>query len=268
MTQLHLPDLDATIRWTETPGDGPPRVFVHGLGGDSATAWTGLVGRLEPLGCRSLQVDLLGHGRSDAPVGFGYTLAEHADTVAAVVDQAVREPVDLVGHSMGGAISIVLAARRPDVVRSLLLVEPNLDPGLASRGVPGSTGIASYDEAEFLAYGLEEFLAIADREWVPTLRTTDPVALHRSAVGLVRGSRPTMRRLLAAMTIPRVHVAGDRGIADDETGLAEAGVRCVTVPDAGHVAMVDNLDGFLEAVAAATARPPQPDARGATSPDW
>ncbi len=253
MTQLHLADLDATIRWTETPGDGPARVFVHGLGGDSAATWPGLVDRLKPLGRRSLQVDLLGHGRSEAPAGFGYTLAEHADTVARVVDQVVGEPVDVVGHSMGGSISIVLAARRPDLARSLLLVEPNLDPGLASRGVPGSTGIASYDEAEFLTQGLEEFLAIADPEWVPTLRTTDPVALHRSAVGLVLGSRPTMRRLLASMTIPRVHVAGDRGIPYDVTGLPEVGVRCVTVANAGHVAMVDNLDGFLEAVAGVTA---------------
>ena len=252
MTQLHLAHLGATIRWTETPGDSPVRIFVHGLGGDSASAWPGLVDRLEPQGRRSLQIDLLGHGRSDAPAGFGYTLAEHADTVATVVDQVVGEPVDVVGHSMGGAISIVLAARRPDLVRSLLLVEPNLDPGLASRGVPGSTGIASYDEGEFLARGLEEFLAIADPEWVRTLRSTDPVALHRSAVGLVRGSRPTMRRLLASMTIPRTHVEGDRGIPFDTTGLPETGVRCVTVPDAGHVAMVDNLDGFLEAVAGTT----------------
>jgi pimeloyl-ACP methyl ester carboxylesterase len=264
VTELQLADVGGTIRWTETPGEAPARVFVHGLGGDSATAWSGLVDRLEPTGRRSLQVDLLGHGRSDAVAGFGYTLAEHADTVASVVDHAVGAPVDVVGHSMGGAVAIVLAARRPDLVRSLLLVEPNLDPALASRGVPGSTGIASYGEREFLDGGFEEFLAIADPAWVPTLRGTDPVALHRSAVGLVRGSRPTMRRLLTAMRIPRLHVEGDRGIADDVTGLPEAGVRCVTVPDAGHVTMVDNLEGFLEAVAEVG----QPAARGATSPDW
>ncbi len=248
MAQLHLTDLDATVHWADTPGEAPARVFVHGLGGDSATTWSGLAPRLEPTGRRSLLVDLLGHGRSDAPGEFGYTLAEHADTVADVVDSAVGEGVDVVGHSMGGAVAIVLAARRPDLVRSLLLVEPNLDPGLASRGVPGSTGIASYDEEEFLAGGLEEFLTIADPDWVPTLRTTDPVALHRSAVGLVRATRPTMRQLLTAMTIPRTHVAGDRGIPDDVTGLPEAGVRCMTVPDAGHVTMVDNLEGFLAAL--------------------
>ena len=248
MAGLKLPDVGATVRWTEMDGGAPARVFVHGLGGSSTTTWSGLAPILEPTGRRSLLVDLFGHGRSDGPGDFGYTLAEHADTVADVVDSAIGAPVDVVGHSMGGAVSIVLAARRPDLVRSLLLVEPNLDPGLASRGVPGSTGIASYDEDEFLTGGLQEFLAIADPEWVPTLRTTDPVALHRSAVGLVRGTRPTMRQLLTAMTIPRTHVAGDRGIPDDVTGLPEAGVRCVTVPAAGHVPMVDNLEGFLAAL--------------------
>lgn len=247
MSELRLGS-GATVRWTEAPGDEPARVFVHGLGGDAATTWSGLAPRLEPAGRRSLLLDLLGHGRSDAPAGFGYTLAEHADTVAAVVDHAVGAPIDVVGHSMGGAVAIVLADRRPDLVRSLLLVEPNLDPGLADRDVPGSRGIASYDEEEFLATGFEEFLGVAEEQWVPTLRRTDPRALHRSAVSLVRGTRPTMRRLLVGMEIPRVHVAGDRGIADDETGLPEAGVRCVTVPG-GHVPMVDDLEGLLAALA-------------------
>jgi pimeloyl-ACP methyl ester carboxylesterase len=246
VADLYLPDADATIRWTETAGPAPARLFVHGLGGDAATAWSDLVPRLEPR--RDLLPDLLGHGHSDAPSAFGYTLAEHADTLAAVLDHAVEGPVDVVGHSMGGAIAIVLADRRPDLVSSLLLVEPNLDPGLADRSVPGSRGMASYDEAEWLASGYEAFLRIAEDQWVPTLRTTDPLALHRSAVGLVRGTRPTMRRLLTAMTIPRTHVAGDRGIADDEAGLEAAGVRCVTVPDAGHVVMVDNPEGFVAAV--------------------
>ena len=244
----------ATVRWSETDGERPARLFLHGLGGDSDAAWSGLVGRLEPTGRRSLLLDLPGHGRSDAPPEFGYTLAEHADCAAAVVDHAVGESVDVIGHSMGGAVAIVLAARRPDLVRSLLLVEPNLDPGLADRGVPSSQGIASYDEDEFVADGMAEFVAIAGPGWQPTLRTTDPVALHRSAVGLVRGSRPTMRKLLAAMEIPRIHVAGDRGFPDDVTGLEEAGVRCVTVPDAGHTTMVDNLEGFVAAVARARSR--------------
>ena len=79
-----------------------------------------------------------------------------------------------------------------------------------------------------------------------------PLAVHRSAVGLVTGTRPTMRDMLTTLTIERTFIRGDHGepLVDAE-GLAAAGVTVVTIDDSGHVMMDDQPAAFVEALAAA-----------------
>jgi pimeloyl-ACP methyl ester carboxylesterase len=83
------------------------------------------------------------------------------------------------------------------------------------------------------------------------MRLADPLALHRTATGLARGTTPTMRRLLERSTAARVHLQGElSGELDDWKGLEAAGVRVVTVPGAGHNIMFDRPDAFVAEVAA------------------
>ncbi|MCU7821560.1 alpha/beta fold hydrolase [Kitasatospora sp. DSM 101779] len=241
------------IRWVELPGTGPARVFVHGLGASSPAYFTEAA--LHPLlaGRRSLLVDLLGFGLSDRPEDFGYTLEEHADALAAALRAAGAGGVELVGHSMGGAVAIVLAARHPELVARLVLVDANLDP-VPVPGPPGggSSGLASFTEEEFLAGGWRQVRDGVGPHWWSTMRLAGRTALHRSAVHLVRATVPTMRELLLGLPLPRtfLHPAAD-GAPDGAERLAAAGVRLVAVPDCGHNIMLDNPDGFARAVAAA-----------------
>ena len=99
-------------------------VYVHGLGGSSLN-WTDLMGLRMPTS-PGVALDLPGFGRS-APA-TRHTLDAHAASVVAVIETENSGPVDLVGNSMGGAASILVAARRPDLVRSLTLIGPAL-PG-------------------------------------------------------------------------------------------------------------------------------------------
>lgn len=69
--------------------------------------------------------DLRGRGGSaDLPGPFG--MAAHAADCAAVLDHLGTGPVTLVGESMGGFVGVVLAARRPDLVERLVLVDGGL----------------------------------------------------------------------------------------------------------------------------------------------
>ena len=108
----------------EPSGTDPVVVLVHGAGMDS-TAWQLQTRYLAHHGFRSIAVDLPGHGRSQ-----GQPLASIADMADWLADFIVvlntnlegASPVHVVGHSMGTFIGLEIAARRPDLVCSLVLL--------------------------------------------------------------------------------------------------------------------------------------------------
>ena len=239
------------IRWTERRGRRPVRMFIHGLGGNGE-AILGALADADALGHhRSILVDLPGHGRSDRPDDFSYSLEAHAAAVAGVCAAAGAHEIDLIGHSLGADISIVLAYRNPGLVRRIVISEANLDPLPAALGARGSQAIRMQPEADFVARGYDELLA-SNPAWAATLRTCSALAVHRSAVGLTTGTTPTMREMFVSMGMPRTFIHGDRGEPLlDADGLQRAGVRVITVPNAGHMMMFDNLPAFTATVAEA-----------------
>ncbi|MFC8716222.1 alpha/beta fold hydrolase [Kitasatospora sp. NPDC057198] len=241
----------ALMRWIEIPGDrARPRVYLHGLGAAAAPYYAAAVARPELAGTRSLLVDLLGFGTSDRPTDFDYTLEQHADAVAALLAAAGVRGADVIGHSMGGAVAVLLAARHPHLAARLVLVDPSLDPGTPRRGRAGGSGIASYTEDEYLAGGWREIRDLVGPHWWSTMRLAGPEALHRSAVHLVRGTTPTVRAGLAALTVPRLLLHPETGapyLGGRE--LRDAGVAVVPVPDSGHNIMLDNPDAFAAELA-------------------
>jgi pimeloyl-ACP methyl ester carboxylesterase len=120
----------------ETPAtglDAEPAVYVHGLGGSSAN-WTDLAGLLAHR-LDGQAIDLPGFGRSDP--GRRYSLAAFADRVIRWIEYTDRGPVHLFGNSLGGSISVRVAALRPDLVRTLTLISPAMPFLDARRSVHG-----------------------------------------------------------------------------------------------------------------------------------
>jgi pimeloyl-ACP methyl ester carboxylesterase len=248
MKQAEFDGKGNCVRWTEAAGDDPARVYVHGLGAASTVYHAHIAARPELAGRRSLFVDLPGHGISDRPERFGYSLDDHADALAAALDEAGVTDAELIAHSMGGSVAIVLAHRRPDLVSRLVLTEANLDP--RPPVTAGSSGIASYGEDEYVNGGHARVLEKVGPQWAATMRLADPRALHRTATGLVRGSNPTMRRMLEGLAIDRVYLQGAlSGELEGREALEDAGVRVVTVPGAGHNIMFDDPAAFAAEVA-------------------
>ncbi|MEV0536599.1 alpha/beta hydrolase [Kitasatospora sp. NPDC050463] len=254
MRQAIVTPNEDRIRWVEVPGAEPARVYLHGLGASSPVYFAAAAAHPLLAGRRSLLLDLLGFGISDRPTDFSYTLEAHADAVAAALDEAGLTGVELVGHSMGGAVAAVLAHRHPRLVANLLLVDANLDPSTPVRR-PGSSGIATFSEEEFLAGGREEVGRWVGPLWWSTMRLAGPEALHRSALSSVRNTVPSVRELLLDMGIPRtfLHPQADGDLPGAER-LRESGVEVVAIPDCGHNIMFDNLDGFAVTASAALAR--------------
>ena len=104
---------------------------VHGMSG-AATNWTDLMAALAP-GFDCTALDLPGSGFSPPPKTWSrYSVSAQAGTVIRLIEALGHGtasdggPVHLVGNSMGGAVSVRVAARRPDLVRTLTLVSPAL----------------------------------------------------------------------------------------------------------------------------------------------
>jgi pimeloyl-ACP methyl ester carboxylesterase len=273
---VDLGGLDLHVR--KTPAERPaaePALLVHGLGG-AAGNWTDFAGLIRAE-VDVDAIDLPGFGRSGPALDADYSLRAHARTVVGYIERSGRGPVHLVGNSMGGAISILVASQRPDLVRTLTLVSPAVpdvrlrvhplrhDPRMALIVVPGIGGLAmrragriavekrvkatialcfgdvSRYPAQRLAEDVTEATERASMPWADS-------AFLRSTRGLVRSQFMRGRAAWAAMraiTAPTLVLWGDtdRLVAPDLAGFVAAAIpdsRQLVLEGVGHTAMMED----------------------------
>jgi pimeloyl-ACP methyl ester carboxylesterase len=105
---------------TDHAGTGSPVLLTHGLG-DTASTWDHVVPALA-LDHRVTCWDLRGHGRSEAPSDPArYSRDIAIADLLRMVDE-VAPPITLVGHSLGGYLSLAVALRHPELVRGLVMI--------------------------------------------------------------------------------------------------------------------------------------------------
>lgn len=123
--ESHFVELDdVSIHLLRWPNVGaPPLLLLHATG-FLAALWRGVAEELSAH-YDIYAMDARGHGRSGRPQS-SYSFQEMAADVAAVLDAHSHRDVYLAGHSMGGGLAVVTAARRPDLVRRIFAVEPIL----------------------------------------------------------------------------------------------------------------------------------------------
>lgn len=121
MSAISKPAVYSTLAQGADPAASHRIVFLHGLFGRGRNFQT--IARALAPEAQSLLVDLPNHAKSAWTEGFDYIqisdlVAEHLRA-----DFAAHGPVDIVGHSMGGKVAVVLALRHPDIVRRLVVVD-------------------------------------------------------------------------------------------------------------------------------------------------
>lgn len=129
-------DLGGPVHYLDFGGEGEPFVLVHGLGG-SSTNWLAVAGPLTKR-FRVYALDLAGFGRTPL-TGRQTTIASNAALVGRFLDEVAGTPAILAGNSMGGLISLYVAAERPSAVKRLVLVNAALP---VPRGVPIDRSVA------------------------------------------------------------------------------------------------------------------------------
>jgi pimeloyl-ACP methyl ester carboxylesterase len=114
-----------SLYYRDTGEGAPPILLVHGW----CCNHQFMSPLLEHFECQSrcIAVDLRGHGRSDKPVQK-YSIGTYADDLAWIVQTLDLEAPVLIGHSMGGAIGFELAARHPEMLSALVLLDSAVPP--------------------------------------------------------------------------------------------------------------------------------------------
>ncbi len=109
-------------------GDGPPVVLIHGLD-SSLHDWDYLVPALNARGFRTWAIDLPGHGDSQSPADPGFYSSGdfYRVTYQWFCDLPEKQPIALVGHSLGGYIALQFALDHPERVEALVLFAPLFD---------------------------------------------------------------------------------------------------------------------------------------------
>lgn len=103
-------------------GTGQPVLLIHGLVG-SSTNWRNSIGPLSST-ASVYAIDQLNAGQSQRIAGLDAGLEATADRLASAMDALGLARADIVGHSHGGAVALMFAARHPERVRSLILFAP------------------------------------------------------------------------------------------------------------------------------------------------
>jgi pimeloyl-ACP methyl ester carboxylesterase len=236
------------------PGTGPTLVFLHYWGG-SARTWQPVVDRLA--GRDVLTLDFRGWGRSSAMPG-PYTLQQLAeDTLDVLVDAGVEDHV-LVGHSMGGKVSQLVAAKQPAGLRRVVLVAPGpARPAPAvtteyrealSHAYDSDASVAGARDHVLTAVGLSERLraqVVTDsRAGSPAARVEWP--LH----GIAEDITGQTRRI----TVPTLVVAGEHDVVEPVAVLRDnlvpylEAAELVVIPETGHLIPLEAPDALADAV--------------------
>ena len=252
------------------PTDAPVILFLHG-GGQTRQSWSGALREAVRRGYRAVSLDLRGHGESDWSADGHYSLDRFTADVRQVIEYIGGEPI-LVGASLGGLISIPIAAQVPPPVRALVLVD--VTPRIEMKGAnqvmafmdSAPNGFASLEDAAsavsaYLPHrprptdtsGLKRNLRLRDGRYY---WHWDPAFTHmgRDAQAKMSFEGPSpLESVARAINIPTLLIRGGRSQIVSEASAREflemvPHAEFVDIADAHHMVAGDANDAFSDAV--------------------
>lgn len=224
MTYRQLNVLGSHMAYTDTGGDGPVALFLHGNPA-SSFIWRDIIPHVAPL-ARCIAPDLIGFGKSGKP-DIDYRFADHVRYLDAFIEGSGLGPVFLIGQDWGAALALHFAARFPGRVLGLAFMEH-------IRAVPSWEAFHASEQArslfqQFRTPGLGEQLIMADNLFIERiLPGTTLRALSAHEMEIYREAFPTPAARKPVWRFPNeLPIAGAPAdmaalIADDEATMMAA----------------------------------------------
>jgi pimeloyl-ACP methyl ester carboxylesterase len=242
-------DRDGVRIHYESTGSGPAVLLTHGFAASSRM----FAGNVDALAKDHTVItwDLRGHGRSDYPDGqTAYTAALTFDDMGALLDAAGAERGVLVGHSLGGYLSLEFNVRFPERVAALVLV--GTGPGFRNdEARDGWNQFAANYSIRLRERGLD---ALAKSAELTPGEHRDASGLERAARGMLVQHDARVMDSLATIAVPTLVVIG----SDDATFLGGSQYMARKIPHAfleevsgaRHAPNVSHPDAFNDRVRA------------------
>ena len=243
MLRLHRDRVDLVFNVAGARSAASPVLMTHGFAATSQM----FAGNTAALAQNHLVItwDMRGHGRSSAPDDPSlYTVPLVLADMVALLDQLDLPRATLLGHSVGGYLSLEFALAHPDRVEGLILVDTG--PGFRrDEARDGWNAMAERYATSLAERGLDGLPASAE------LRA----GTHRTATGLIHFARGVLTQRdasvlngLPSIDVPALVIVG----ADDSNFVAGSeymaakmpDARLIVVPDAGHAPNIDRPDIF------------------------
>jgi pimeloyl-ACP methyl ester carboxylesterase len=273
------------VTYVEAGDKGPLLVLVHGIT-SAADTWRSVIGPLSE-NHRVIAPDLLGHGMSAKPRG-DYSLGAYASGLRDMLLAFGHERATLVGHSLGGGVTMQLAYQFPEICERLILVSSGglgraVHPALRAAALPGADFVLPLLTPRLLGQPGTQFAGLLDRLGVKATtqlaeivrgytsladREARAAFLHtvRAVIDL-EGQRVSARdRLYLARAVPTMIVWGARDriipVRHGERAHTEMpGSRLEIFEEAGHFPHLDEPARFAELITdfVSTTQPAQPD---------
>jgi len=241
------------MHYTRTGGNKPPLILLHGLM-TNGLCWAGLARALEKE-YDVIMPDARGHGNSSVP-DFGYRYEDHANDVAGLIN-ALRLPAPiLLGHSMGGMTAAVVASRKPNLLRGLVLADPTFLSPKVQREVRDSD--VADQHRRMLNMSLDEMMADA-RNRHPnrpeeTIKLFAQARLQTSmaAFDVLTPPNPDYEMLVSTIDVPILIVFGDKGmvlsVVAGELQRLNPRLQAEQIREAGHSVHLDQPERFAAVV--------------------
>lgn len=251
------------VHYLDYGGEGSPLVLVHGLGGSHAN-WCSVAEKLAKKH-RVYVIDLPGFGRTRLH-GRSSDVESNARVLTRFIDDVVGEPVTLVGNSMGGFLSLLVAADAPTKVKSVVLV---------NAAVPRAVG-APADRQVAILFGIYMIPWLGERAIAKLQRGQTPAQFVKQTMKLcaanARALDPTIIDTHVALAEERISRADAatikehqkaflvaarsllRGLWNRNTGRGAKAIDAVRAPVLVLQGDRDRLVNHLSARAMATRR--------------
>jgi pimeloyl-ACP methyl ester carboxylesterase len=261
----HIDVSGASIHYTDTGAGAETVVFSHGLLFSGAIFEEQIAHLKDRYRC--IAYDHRGQGRS-SPAEDGYDMDTQSEDAAALIEALGAGPCHFAGLSMGGFVAMRLALRRPELLRSIILMETSADPEPLEN-------IAKYRRMNFVArwIGLRPVVGkvmpimfgqtfmndparAAERAlWRQRILANNRATITRAVDGVI--TRQGVHDDLEQISLPALVLVGEEDVATvpakaERMHAAIGGSQLVRIPRAGHTSSVEEpaavnaaFDAFL-----------------------